>query len=141
MAVLGWLPGHRREPREPFLLCLDPTTGNYTQLDPGISYFGVQPTTLEPRVVQVAPDRWAMLYLSSAHPLFSSQYVTEYRLITDSCNIVARHSFAGMWYSSSSAPISLGDRIYWAGTLPEGLGTNYIYGMDLSDPYHPVLLD
>lgn len=132
-APLGPL-GPATENRNVYAVAADPATGDHSvQWLTDFPAVGTL-TALEPRVVQVSDDRWAVLFSVTS----GSAVRTEYRLLDSAGVVQASATFDGLRFSAGADPLLLGTRIWWAGS--GGAGTpGYLYGLDVTDPTHPVL--
>jgi hypothetical protein len=93
---------------------------------------------LEPRIVRVAQDRYAVLF--SVEDGGARSLV--YRLVNSAGAVLARKSFPTAYFCAASDPILVGNTVYWTGIGP-GLTpstTRYLYGLNVSNPKRPSLL-
>ena len=117
----------------------DPATGAHatqwlTTFDPN----GAD-DALEPRVVQVGPDRYAVLFSVQN----GSGYRMEYRLIDSAGTVLATASFPGLLFCAISAPIVIDSKVYWAGIDPTSQDNSppeFLFALDVSNPTSPTLL-
>jgi len=133
--------GSPDEKRNIYAIWADPATGAHTVRWLTSFAPGGADDALEPRVVQVAQDRYAVLF-SVRH---GSGYPTglEYRLLDSAGAVLARASFPGMPFSSSSDPILIGHSVYWVDIDPHSShypAPKYLFGLGLADPARPTLL-
>jgi hypothetical protein len=132
--------GSDTERRNIYAIWADPSTGAHTvHWLTTLSPTGSE-DALEPRVVRVGTDLYAVMFSVQS----SSGYRTEYRLINSTGSVIAAATFPGMFFNAASDPILVGDRIYWAGLAPDeesiDYQTGYLFGMDVSNPSAPKLL-
>lgn len=131
--------GSDTQMRNAFAIAADPATGSHHV--EWLTSFDADGTTTasELRSVQVGTDRYAVLYgVSSA-----TSYQLVYQLFDSSGAVLASTTFPGVFYSTICDPVLIGHTAYWVGDEP-GAGDNapgYLYGLDVSDPSHPVLAD
>jgi len=106
--------GSGDEKRNVYAIWADPASGAHTVH--WLTDFAPQgaENALEPRVVQVGVDRYAVLFSVQNE----SGYRTEYRLIDSAGTVLASGFFPGMFFCSVSQPILIGGKLYWAGTEP-----------------------
>ena len=98
------------------------------------------PTASEPRIVQVAPDAFAVLY----SVVDDGSVSTAYRLVDGAGEVQGSADWPGVWFSPVSDPVLAGDVVHWAGFGVDGHLTTpaqpYLFGLDVSDPTAPELL-
>ena len=130
--------GSAAENRNAFAVRVNATTGAATvQWLTTFSPDGTQEAG-EPRVVQVASDRWAVLFdvrNGATHRL-------EYRLLDSAGTVRASATFAGVFHASIGDPVLIGSDLYWVG-IEEGASNPapaYLFGLDVADPTAPTLL-
>lgn len=131
--------GSADERRNVYAIWADPATGTHvlrwlTDFPP----LGAD-NALEPRAVQVGPDKYAILF----SVLNGAGYRMEYRLIDSAGTVLGSASFPGAFFCAASNPILLGDKLHWLGIEPDswpGPVPAHLYGMDVSDPMRPSLL-
>ena len=139
--------GSSTEKRNVYAIWADPATGAHTVH--WLTDFAPQgaDNALEPRVVQVGLGRYAILFSVQN----DSGYRMEYRLIDSAGTVLASASFPGAFFCSVSQPILIGGRLYWAGIEPIDWNSwnnpgnapvpDYLFGIDVSDPTRPALLN
>lgn len=96
---------------------------------------------LEPRVVPVGANRYALLF--SSLPREGGQWRTHYRLLDATGEVLASTSFPGLRFPSVSDPVRVRHKIYWADNGPQFEDWSehtFLYGIDVSDPFTPVQL-
>jgi hypothetical protein len=130
--------GSGGERRNVYLIRANPKTGAHTvRWLTGFSPDGAK-EALEPRIVRVGQDRYAVLFSvedGSARSLV-------YRLVNSAGVVLARKSFPAAYFCAASDPILVGNKVYWTGIGP-GLTpstTRYLYGLNVSNPKRPSLL-
>ena len=116
--------------RNVYVVAADPATGAHTFQ--WLSAVRIPDHVDEPRIVQVAPDRFAVLFTNKAGGQF-----LDYVLMDSSGTVVARTSFEDAQFLAGTDPVLVGNRILWAGQVG---GTGYVYGLDVTDPTHPELI-
>jgi hypothetical protein len=128
--------GSGNEHRNIYAISADPATG--TQTVRWLTVFPPQggDDALEPRAVQVGPDRYAVLF--SVHHL--SGYRMEYRLIDSAATVLASASFPGMVFPANSDPILIGGNVYWVGFPSTGQEFAYLFAINVSNPAKPSLI-
>ena len=124
--------------RNAFLLAFDPATGASDQV--WLTDFAADGSTtaLEPRVVQVAANRWVVLFSVKS----GSTYRTEYRLIDSSAAVLASATIEGFYFSPISDPIELDGCVYWVGVEPGSDSVPnpaHLFGIDVTQPTSPTL--
>lgn len=134
----GGTLGSASENRNAFAVKVNATTGAATvQWLTSFTAGGTQEAG-EPRVVQVASDRWAVLFdvrNGATHRL-------EYRLLDSAGTVLASATFAGVFHASIGDPLLIGTDLYWVG-IEEGASNPapaYLFGLDVADPHAPTLL-
>ena len=130
--------GPADEHRNIYAIWADPATGAHAVR--WLTDFAPQGAdeALEPRVVQVGPDRFAVLFSVRG----DSGYRMEYRLIDSAGAVLASASFPGAFFCAASDPILIGGKAYWAGIAPDSWPPPvpaYLFGIDVSDPAAPFL--
>jgi hypothetical protein len=130
--------GSNDEHRNIYAIWADPATGAHTVR--WLTDFAPQGAddALDPRVVQVGPNRHAVLFSVQN----ASGYRMEYRLIDSAGTVLASKSFPGVFFGAESDPIMIGNTVYWAGVAPDSWdssGPSYLFGIDVSDPTTPIL--
>jgi|GEM_PF-3528847 len=130
--------GSFTENRNAFAVKVNATTGAATvQWLTSFSADGTQQAG-EPRVVQVASDRWAVLFDvrdGATHRL-------EYRLLDSAGTVLASATFPGVFHTSIADPVLIGSDLYWVG-IEEGAShpaPAYLFGLRVSNPTAPLLL-
>ena len=129
--------GFDGENRNAFTIWANPATGQHTVR--WLTDYAPDGSSqaFEPRAVDVAPDRYAVLFSVAA----GRGYRMEYRLIDSSGTLLASASFPDAFFYAISDPILMGDRLYWIGGEPyAGSSSAYLFGLDLSNPAAPSLL-
>jgi len=131
--------GSADEHRNIYAIWADPASGAHTVH--WLTDFAPQGASdaLEPRVVQVGPDRYAVLFSVHSH----GSYRMEYRLIDSAGTVLASTSFPGVFFCAVSDPILIGGKVYWVGIEPDSWTPpvpDYLFGIDVSDPVTPTLL-
>jgi hypothetical protein len=129
--------GSRDEQRNVYATSADPGTGAHTVQ--WLTHFASNGAAgaLEPRVVQVGPDRYAVLF--SVRDGTSDRL--EYRLIDSNGTVLASASFPSVLFYASSDPILIGSRVYWVGTDTSSQSKPvYLFGINVADPAAPSLL-
>ncbi len=131
--------GTASDHRNVFALSANPATGTHSgRWLTNFAAHGAD-NALEPRAVQVGADEFAVLFDVQN----GSYHKLEYRLIDSAGHVLASQVFSNAFYASSSAPILVGQTIEWVGIRPgsSSPATAYLYGMDISNPAAPVLLN
>jgi len=128
--------GSADEYRNIYAIWADPATGAQTVR--WLTDFAPQGASdaLEPRVVQVGPDRYAVLFSVHSH----GSYRMEYRLIDSAGTVLASRSFSGVFFCAISDPILIGGKVYWVGIEPNPRTAHvpdYLFGIDVSYPKTP----
>jgi hypothetical protein len=134
--------GSADENRNIYAIWADPATGAHTVQ--WLTNFAPQGASnaLEPRVVQVGLDRYAVLFSIEN----DSGYSMEYRLINSAGTVLASASFPGAFFCADSDPMLIGSKVYWVGIEPidpnswNPLAPDYLFGLDVSNPTTPSLL-
>jgi IPT/TIG domain len=131
--------GSVTERRNIYAVWADPATGEHTVR--WLTDFAPQGASdaLEPRIVQVGSDRYAVLFSLQSH----GSYRMEYRLIDSAGTVLASTSFSGVFFCAISDPILIGGKVYWVGIEPHPMADrvpNHLFGIDVSDPATPSLL-
>jgi hypothetical protein len=131
--------GSSNERRNIYAIWADPASGAHAVH--WLTDFAPQgaANALEPRVVRVGPDRYALLFSVRN----DSGYRMEYRLIDSTGTVLASTSFPGVFFCTVSEPILIGGRLYWVGIEPDSWSPpvpDYLFGIDVSDPTAPSLL-
>ncbi|MHA3704326.1 fibronectin type III domain-containing protein [Jatrophihabitans sp. YIM 134969] len=123
------------EVRNVYIVAADPASGAHTLT--WLTSFPAAGTTqaLEPRVVQVAADRFAVLFTVTT----GGAVRTEYRLIDSAGVVQGSATFEGFRFDAGTDPVHVGSAVYWTGRPASG-STGYVYGIDVSDPTSPHLL-
>jgi len=132
-------PGSVDEQRNIYAIWADPASGAHAVR--WLTDFAPQgaDNALEPRVVRVGSDRYAVLF--SVHS--DSGYRMEYRLIDSAGTVLASTSFPGVFLCAVSEPILIDGKVYWVGIEPDSWSPPvpaYFFGIDVSDPTTPFLL-
>ena len=120
-----------------YAISADPSTGaNTFRWLTQFAFKGAN-DVLEPRVVQVGVDRYAVLFSVRR----DNHYSMLYRLIDSAGAVLASTSFPGVMFPASSDPILIGHAVYWVGwyssTDPE---PECLFAVNVSDPTRPFLL-
>ncbi|HTX68417.1 MAG TPA: hypothetical protein VMH50_04650 [Thermoleophilia bacterium] len=130
--------GSAGERRNVYAIWANPRTGAH--LVHWLTSFAPDGTkdALEPRIVRVGRDKYAVLFSvqnGGAHSLV-------YRLVNSAGAVLARKSFSRAFFCASSDPILVGSKVYWTGISPSGApsATRYLFGLNVSNPKRPSLL-
>lgn len=123
--------------RNVFTIAADPKTGAHqrrwlTSIAPaGSDDVG------HPRVVTLAPDRFAVLFTVKG----TKSSRLEYRLLDSTGAVLAQRRFAGVDMPAGAEPIAHGGRILWVGADPDSFDDddNYLFALDTRDPMTPTL--
>ena len=127
------------DPKNAFLIKVNPANGQHRTR--WLTSFS--PTSpkraLEPRVVEVADDRFAVLFTVRV----GERVITYYRLIDSAGMVLAREQFRGTYFSSVSNPARIGRKIFWIGIRADESSSPapaYLFALDVRNPSVPVQL-
>ncbi len=127
------------DPKNAFLIRVNPTTGASTRV--WLTRFSSTSASraLEPRIVQVATDRFAVLFNVRA----GTRDTTYYRLVDSAGRVLAQREFAGTYFSSVSNPVRIGSKLFWIGIRPSATTSptpGYLFALDVANPAAPSQL-
>ena len=128
--------GSWNERRNVYAIWADPSTGAH-RLRWLTSYapHGAS-NALEPRVVPIGADRYAVLFSVEG----KGGYSMKYRLIDSAGSVLARGSFGGMYFCAASDPILIDSKIYWVGIGAAASTSDYLFALNVSSPTAPRLV-
>lgn len=118
-----------------FVVSVDPDTDErtfrwLTELDPR-----GRRTVTTPRLTQVGPDRFALLFGTQD----GADTTLEYRLLDSAGETLATRTWDDGWTSATSEPLLVDDRLLWPG-IDRRSGDAFLFGLDLADPTAPTRL-
>lgn len=128
------------DPKNAFLIRVNPATGARTRV--WLTNFSPSSASraLEPRVVPVASDRFAVLFTVRS----GSRVTTHYRLIDSAGSVLARREFSGTFFSSVSTPVRIGSKLFWVGIRPNATTSpapGYLFALNVANPAAPAQFD
>lgn len=124
----------RRARANIYAIAANPSTGAHTF--EWLTQVAGRDEVLEPRVVQIGVDRYAVLFSVCRDDHCNLQY----RLIDSAGAVLARASVPGVMFPASSDPILIGRGVYWVGGRSAyESGPERLFALNVADPTRPAL--